>query len=791
MNMSIERRAARLLLSPPWALIVAPFLALLLLLIIRALLQVSANAAQLRARDLGDESHIIMDPLYGPFCLRIQLPRTLQLSKPEGGGIAGAVSLHAVTIDMTSSMSTTVACGSVQRPLSSSTPLTNSGLISYVVIITAPATVALIDEKNHPHPGRYIFGANFAPRTEPTLFLRQAAPRFTGFTETLGIRVEAADGQPLTKAIPVPLTLEGMVMAPWRYFVDGTSTLDMLAIWLALLPLVLGFLIKQLQSKQETSERLQQENAARAKQEIERSVQKLTDLRRTNLMAFVDEALRLEQATEFPWDSDEARTQLRLAQQTLAEPSLQAFMQLTRWHRLCEDDEKFFRQVLSELNAAEIAQALEWVYIDNPYEPAAHETAVRLATRLRTAVDCNYLHEYMRHEHWASLLLAWPSFTFWRERPGSFNIRLSGADPFSANRAEDDPVFFPPEDNLAAPGTSKVRPLLWRRRPPRLRRQVYRTLLTDTATLVIAPPGSGKTAAAFLTAYELLVFQRTQKNTLPVYWPLSAANISLQGQWLSFATSQAKTLAAYVGASPQSFFDASPRHQNAIARLLASCFGAGRNLENLFYQLHLRNTDALARLFEQLHRHTKDMSDQVQSRLLDSEQLLQLISNAQPQPIQKFLLLLDVQADNMAGQQGPFTATLSKVTERLLHLGFSIDAFLPFDPGGTLREQFTDLIPFEGAKGKSFRWSDGELLQLLENRLLLIDDTQGGSLQTLVDADYSIVERLTGEIIQKSEGRPGRLLAMGRRLVRRCAAAGGRVPAAAVREILEEMDQFQ
>lgn len=526
----------------------------------------------------------------------------------------------------------------------------------------------------------------------------------------------------------------------------------------------------------------------------QQAVQKLRELRHTQLTAFVEEVLHLEKLSESPWQREEVRVQLKAALQSVVEPALSVFIHLIRLHRTYEDRESFCQQVLAELQTTAVIQALEWVYIDNPNESQARDMALQIATRLRPDVNCEFLHEYVRQEHWASLLLAWPPFTFWRERPATLHIRGirdGGSDPFSAARAEDDPFLFPPNEDARTPGSTNRSVLLWRRRPPRLRRLVYRNLLTDATTLVIAPPGSGKTAAAILTAYELLVFQREQRNVLPVYWPLPATSITLQNQWRSFVSSHAKTLAAYVGASPHSYLESSLRHQNALAHLLALGVGTRQQLENFFYQLHQRNIDTLPRLFEQLHRHAGDMTiEQGQSLLADQERLLQLIGNAQPHSVQRFTLLIDVQGDNTPGDRGAFTTSLATIIDRLLNLGFAVNAFLAFEPGPELREQFTEVIQFDTPGTSGFKWSDQELRQLLQNRLLLIDDTQGGSLQTLVNADYPTIERLTGEIIRKSDGRPGRLLTIGRRLVRKCAEVGGRISPHAVDEILQEMDRL-
>lgn len=541
----------------------------------------------------------------------------------------------------------------------------------------------------------------------------------------------------------------------------------------------------------DTTSWLYTRRAAKIRNAVENVLKELTRLRRFDLLQFIDKVIELDETMEFPWYLSEAQRELHAKMEKLLDARLRSLISLFELSRHVDQQEELFRQhAVMYLSEAAIIDALRWAVADYPYHAELHARVFDLTRLLHPYVDCSSIYRLLWQTHWAPTLLAWPSFTSLHNWPSLFTIPglySERPNPFAGKRAEDDHFLL----TAMALDFPSLRGLILSslRRTTIVRRSLYRSLLHDQPTLAVGPRGSGKTGAALLTAHDLLQRKSDPVEVLPIYGALTLHGASLHDLLYSFALSQARTLAVYLANDPRRFLGSSPTRQAAMTRLLTLSFGTGQSLESVLYQSRPNQIDALSPLLNRLRQLAdKHGEESIAIHLADSNNLLQTMATAFPETVDRIFALIDIHDCDIQEQDVTNTyklsvTTLASMVSQLGAIGFIVNCFLPSalaDLDQRLSVHFVDRI--------DLRWSNVELQQLLENRLLIIDDTKEGSLGTLVDADHAAITQLTNAIIQKSDGRPGRLLAIGRRLVNQCAEVGGRISPHAVEEILQEMD---
>jgi hypothetical protein len=520
---------------------------------------------------------------------------------------------------------------------------------------------------------------------------------------------------------------------------------------------------------------------------IDDELPRLEALHRTDIPQFIDRVIELKTATDHPWNLESTYQQFIVRAGHLLSPPLQSFVLLCQLEREYGQHKELFRQEASkQLSRAATVAALEWAIIDNQYEAELRTRAFNLIGLLPATLDLSSIYDCLRGELWAPMLLAWPTFTAMRSWPTLLTITgicKEQPNPFIFEHAETDYLLLAAMD----PDSPLMRGLnlFSMRRTNLIRRRIYRNLLQSQPTLAIGSDGSGKTGAALLTAYDLLLKGAESAQALPIYCPLILHGASLHDQVHAFAVNQARTVAAFLAADPGRFFASSDSQQDAMAQLLAFSYGSGYGLDTALYQSRVDHIEALTPLIQQLRLYISRFQEgATEIQFAKGADFVQLLATAVPASARRVYALIDIQDSGPTGDYQSALAALTAQVDQLQQVGYVTKCFIRpalaalSDP---LREHFAETIDLS--------WSDDELRTLLENRILIINDTQGGSLQTLVAADHTTIQDLTAQIIRQSDGRPGRLLTIGRRLVQKCIEEDGRLSARTVAEIVREMDQ--
>jgi hypothetical protein len=155
-----------------------------------------------------------------------------------------------------------------------------------------------------------------------------------------------------------------------------------------------------------------------------------------------------------------------------------------------------------KIGEAALRNTLEWVILDSDLANEFQSKAVDLLFKY---VDDDNLKGYIKHLNWSSLLQAWSIFrkphqvaTYIRNVP-----HLTGLNPFVALTAEKDSLLFwlPDVNEHLSPRTVTQMPGGMRSGGRSTEMQGIRR----QTSYVIGKQGAGKTAAALLTAYEVVV----------------------------------------------------------------------------------------------------------------------------------------------------------------------------------------------------------------------------------------------------------------------------------------------
>jgi hypothetical protein len=330
-------------------------------------------------------------------------------------------------------------------------------------------------------------------------------------------------------------------------------------------------------------------------------------------------------------------------------------------------------------------------------------------------------------------------------------------NPFAALTAEKDSLLFwlPGVNEYLSPRTVEQKPRWYKEW-----REKYRNAGdTRQTSYVIGEQGAGKTAAALLTAYEVVVGlgegNEPPGSVLPIYWPLSLVDNDIASQLRQFARIFARSVAVYYAMNPQSYLKSDIRRQKTIAYLFAQCIGKDAELELFFYQNRLRSSRLPDEFLKQIESHTQGIQSQGLSHL-PTEDLLQLLSNALPSTFQHLDVLIDVQHNEPLSNTE--AKSIQSLVETIASISRQVHGFLPSTPGPEQHLPKGSIV--------HIKWTDNEVREMLRERLLVIDATLG-TLNVLCDHRDVNIEDATQRIIEASRLSPRRLMYIGQQLINR------------------------
>jgi hypothetical protein len=173
--------------------------------------------------------------------------------------------------------------------------------------------------------------------------------------------------------------------------------------------------------------------------------------------------------------------------------------------------------------------------------------------------------------------------------------------------------------------------------------------------------------------------------------------------------------------NPQSYLKADVRWQKTIAYLFAQCIGEDAELVLFFYQNRLRSSRLPEEFLKEIQSHTQGIQSQGLSHL-QTEDLLQLLSNALPPTFQYLDVLIDVQHNgSLSNIEANSTQSL---VETIARISRQVHVFLPPVPA-LERNLPKDSITH-------IKWTVDGMHKMLRDRLLVIDVTLG-TLNVLCD----------------------------------------------------------
>ena len=379
--------------------------------------------------------------------------------------------------------------------------------------------------------------------------------------------------------------------------------------------------------------------------------------------------------------------------------------------------------------------------------------------------------EYIKWERWPAVLAAWPTIKFDKQQASDSN----NLNPFGAIQAEEDRFLF----------DIGRRQQKWAQQLSKHLPEWAKPLADFRSVLTTGESGSGKTASALIAAHDFL---SRYEDILPIYWSCPIQFSESYEQLCSFGYALAYTLVGYLSVKPHKYFAATEttqptteKRQEAVALLLATHFGSGPNLPYILQEFQYHPEVDLQPLCTALQEKSKGFdATYFKPTPFHQELYLRILANANLPTINRRILFLDLQSTKNTPSAIPlgFELALLETITRLTDSGFIIKAFVPFEPSLPLMQAFQETVrPV---------WQRHEIKQILVDRLLIIDNTGDGGLNTLCDPrSVNNIDEIEEAVLAVSGNMPGRLMAIGNQFASRFYQKGKLLERRDVDEILK------
>lgn len=224
----------------------------------------------------------------------------------------------------------------------------------------------------------------------------------------------------------------------------------------------------------------------------------------------------------------------------------------------------------------------------------------------------------------------------------------------------------------------------------------WRKLEALPSGLFFTAPGGGRTAAALLLAYDVLLW----RSAFPIYCQVAETPLGLD----DLARWTAKAVARYIALSPISFTRCSYSAKTAIKRLLSSYLPTDPVV--YLQQVGLPSVGEGGKVLEEFKTHLAASPDPV----LSPSDLLALLGEARPADFPRTLIMADVQGTVEDREAALHFYALGDALDRV---GVTFQAFLAVSPSSPLRRY-----------GEFLEWLAEDLRSLLQRRLRLLSSDE-------------------------------------------------------------------